>query len=176
MSDENVQKEVEVAPAVKAAADAIRDLFATIDPPSEVIVSNIYGGSMKLRSSVAARNQIRAMRELEKLSALTSTPELQEAAKSAGGGITGVIGFLVKAAMRDEVLDALCAAFAEAHPAALDAARADAKADGVKGADKLLVADLFPVEEVVQGLVPFLLRLIQKAIAAISSLTSPQNP
>jgi hypothetical protein len=157
--------------AARNAVDAIRDLFATIDPPAEIEVVNVYGGSTKIRSSVPARNQIRAMRELEKLTALAATEEMQALAKNVGSGIGGVVGFLVRAAMREDVLDALCASFAEAHPAALEAARADAKAAGVKGADKLGVADLFGVEEVASGLVPFLLRMLQKAASALSQLS-----
>jgi hypothetical protein len=167
--------EVDAGQQAKAAADAIRDLFATLDPPAEIEVQNVYGRTSKVRNAVPARNQMRAMRELEKLAALATSPDMRELAQSAGSGVGGVVGFLVRAAMREDVLDMLCTAFAEAHPAIVDQARADAKEHGVSGADKLTVADLFPVEEVVSGLVPFLLRLIRKGMTAISSLSKP-NP
>ncbi len=167
--------EVDAGQQAKAAADAIRDLFATLDPPAEIEVQNVFGRVTKARNMVPARNQMRAMRELEKLAALASSPDMQELAQSAGSGVGGVVGFLVRAAMREDVLDMLCAAFAEAHPAIVDQARADAKDNGYANSDKLTVADLFPVEEVVSGLVPFLLRLIRKGVTAISSL-SKQNP
>ena len=169
------EKKTETAPAVSAAVDSIRELFATLDPPAEIEVANIYGGVTKLRSSVPARNQVRAMRELEKLMGLAASDDMQSLAKQSGSGIGGVVGFLVRAAMRDDVLDALCAAFSEAYPQALDSARSDAKAQGVKGADKLGVADLFGIEEVATGLVPFLLRMIQKAATVLGSLSKP-NP
>ena len=173
---ENTQPQESVEPAsAKAAADAIRDLFATLDPPAEIEVTNVYGRVTRARNAVAARNQMRAMRELEKLASLATSPDMQELAQGAGAGVGGVVGFLVRAAMREDVLDMLCTAFAEAHPAIVDQARADAKEHGVSGADKLTVADLFPVEEVVSGLVPFLLRLIRKGMTAISSLSKP-NP
>ena len=169
MSD--VEQTETVSPSVKAAVDTIRDLFAAIDPPAEIEVSNIYGGTIKVRSSVPARNQIRAMRELEKLMAFGASDEMQALAKQSGTGVAGIVGFLVRAAIREDVLDALCAAFAEAYPHVLDAARSDAKSNGVKAADKLGVADLFGIEEVAAGLVPFLLKMIQRAAAALGQLS-----
>ena len=177
MADVEKKEEVQAQPDPRAAMDAIRDLFATLDPPAEMEITNVYGTTLKVRNSVSARCQIRAMRELEKLVSLTSSPEMQDLASSAGSGIGGVVGFLVRAAMNEAVLDALCGAFAEAHPSVVEVARKDAAANGEANAAKLHVADLFPVEEVVGGLLPFLLRLIRKGVTVLSSLTqSPPSP
>jgi hypothetical protein len=188
MPDENQQKTAPDAPTddngmqrARAAIESIRDLFATLEPPTDVEVQDASGRVHRVRSVVAARAQIRAMQELERIASMPGNDELAGIAATMKGGIQGAVAMLVRAAAKDDVLDGLSRAFAAAHPAAVHAA---AEGTGFKVmldqrgniANGEIVADLFPVEEVVGGLVPFFIRLVGRILGMMTKAASTTNP
>lgn len=164
----------EAARKARAAMDSLRDLLVTLDPPSDVMLKDAFGGEHKVRSVVPARAQVRAMGELEKLASMPGGQGLQEFAQAArGSGMQAAIQMLVRAATNEAVLDGLCAAFTHAHPQAVAAAQKQAAAAGVTATH---VADLFPVEEVVAGLVPFLIRLVSRLVGLVTKAEPDPQP
>jgi hypothetical protein len=146
----------------KGALQAIRELLETLEPSATIRIEDAYGGVYTLRSAVPARAQIRAMRALESVSSLAGGEDLQAFAAASRGGVQAALTMLIRAAANEQVLDGLCAAFGHAYP---DAVRAASVASGVKATE---VADLFPVEEVVAGLVPFCIRLVRRLLGLVT--------
>ena len=145
--------------AGSAPIDQFRRLLDVLDPPDEVVVLDAFGQSHRLTSAVSARAQIRILREFERVKDL---PVAQGLDLSGGGGV-GLA--LLMLAQDPDVLSALARCFEIAHPAAVAAARESAGEIVIEDS-----ADLFPIEELVAGLVPLFGRLIQRSAGAIQAL------
>ena len=146
-------------PATTDPTEPFRNLLAVLDPPDEVIVTDAVGGKHRLRSAVSARAQIRIFREFEKAKTLPVAEGLADLDLTGGGGIASA---LVTLASDPDVLDALARCFDIAHPDAVADARGDSPAEDA--------ADLFPIEELVAGLVPLFGRLVQRSAGAMKAL------
>lgn len=158
----------------RAAVHAIRDLFATIEPPDRMTISDAFGGTHEVRAAIPARAQIIAIQHLERLAELPAGSHVR-AATAAGGGIPAILRALVAAASDPEVLSALARSFEVAHPRAVAAARNNASAAGYDGAAPD-ASDLFPIEELAAGLAPFIIRLVRRFVGLVAVVTEGTNP
>lgn len=159
MSDSAFDPSTQQPATGSAPIDQFRRLLDILDPPDEVVVTDAFGDSHRLASAVSARAQIKILREFERVKDL---PVAQGLDLSGGGGV-GLA--LVMLAQDPEVLSALARCFAIAHPGAVASATESAGAMEIEDA-----ADLFPIEELVAGLVPLFGRLIQRSAGAIQAL------
>jgi hypothetical protein len=151
-------------PNPKQAMAMLQSLFATLVPPKTIELTDALGNTYTARAVLPARAQIKIMQQLQRLwsadvSALTTMSD---------GGVAGVAEALVNLAADPDILDGLCDAFKAAHPAIVRAARAKATVESKQDhSDDLLdlddPANLFPVEELVAGLVPFFIRFAARA-------------
>lgn len=165
--------EPQVDPA-KAAAQ-LRRLLETLVPPDHVMVADAFGGIHQAPGLLPARAQIRVMRKVEALLEIDiDTNALTEIAGD--GGVSAIAGTLIRLASREEVLDALADAFKAAHPGIVKAAAEMAEASGAELDKNPHPADLFPIEELVAGLLPFFLRLAGKVVSLMATMTEAELP
>lgn len=156
-------------------------ILDTLVPQKTVLVLDSLGNEYKLPGSLPARRQIEVLRRLEALkNAAMEDPAVQaligsfrkgKATEEVDGGeaMSSVIDTIVKLANDPEVLDSLSNAFAFAHPGVVAKAKvALAEVEGEAGEDP---ADLFPLEELVAGLVPFFVRLLKRGAEALGAFT-----
>lgn len=139
-----------------------RALLDVLDPPSEIVVTDRFGVTHNLTASISARQQIKILREFERVKELPVAGEVASL-DSAGGNIAGA---LVTLASDPDVLAGLARAFTIAHPLAVREAT-DRAADECEFED---AADLFGIEELVAGLVPLFGRLVHRSAGAIQAL------
>jgi hypothetical protein len=146
------------------AMEHLRQLFATLVPPDTLELQDALGNTYTARAALPARAQIKVMQQLQALS------DREVSMPTAGTDAAGMIGMLVQLAADPVVLDGVADAFAAAHPAVLVQARDAAKAQGL---DYTHPADLFPVEDLVAGLVPFFVRFARRAADLMGQVTGP---
>lgn len=147
--------------------DDLKNLFATIVPQDTVEFTDRYGGRHTARALLAARQQVRVMRELEALFEANVDLSLL----SGGSEIDDIMRAVIAVAADERVLTGLGRAFAEAHPKAMRQALALAKECGDEfPVDTVDGADLFPVEEIVAALVPFFVRLAMRLLDALGQM------
>lgn len=139
-----------------------RALLDILDPPSEIVVTDRFGVTHELTASVSARQQIKILREFERVKDLPVAGEIS----SLDGAEGNIAGALVTLASDPEVLAGLARAFAIAHPIAVREATVRA-ADQCEFED---AADLFGIEELVAGLIPLFGRLVHRSAGAIQAL------
>jgi hypothetical protein len=163
MKDTKTASPAERPTTTDPSLDQFRKLLDVLDPPSEVEVSDRFGETHRLAASVSARQQIRILREFERVKELPIASEV--ASLDLGGG--AVAGALVALASDPEVLSSLASAFETAHPAAVRAARNSATESEIEVED---AADLFAIEELVAGLVPLFGRLVHRSASAMRAL------
>lgn len=147
------------AEEVREAAKSLRDLFSTLVPPDEIEIRDVFGGSYTVRAVLPARRQIVVMRKIESLLSVNA-----EVGALAGSGIEGIAGALITLASNEAVLDGISAAFESAHPSVVGSARSLGRESGLSEEEISHPADLFSIEELVGGLVPFFVRLIAKMV------------
>ena len=157
---------VEIDPA-KAMQD-LRALFDTLEPPDRITINDILGNSYSVRGVLPARAQIIVVQHLQRL----WDNEVSTAALTSGDAAT-IAGVVMQLAINEGVLDGLSEAFAVAHPGAVEGARQAAKADGL---DSTHPADLFAIEEMVAGLVPFFVRFVARAAGLVSAVIPTPTP
>ncbi len=147
------------------AMGKVRAMLLRLVPPDSVMIEDVYGNQYNVRPTLPARRQIKVMRHIEKLLNLgADTPELQDFKVD---GVKEIGAVIIKLASNEAVLETLCDAFADAHPKVVEGAIAAAKDAGDK---EKHVADLFAVEEIVGGLVPFCIRLATKLLDLIQAV------
>ena len=144
---------------VREAAKGLRDLFATLVPPDTVEIDDVFGGHYSVRAVLPARRQIVVMRKIEALLEVDAS-----VSSLTGSGVEGIASALVSLASNETVLDGICAAFEAAHPSVVASARARALEAEVDPSEGTHPADLFAIEELVGGLLPFFVRLVAKMI------------
>ena len=154
-----------VEEATQAAQD-LRDLFATLVPPDTIELTDALGNRYTVRSALPARAQIRVMQQMDELlSAEVDTSSISLVAQ--GGGLNAMANALVSLSKQPKILDGLAATFTAAHPAIVKQAGQAATEAGVEAAD---AADLFPAEELVAGLVPFIVRSAGRLVELATGL------
>lgn len=157
-----------VAATAKAAdaMRAIRELFDALVPPENVEIFDIFGTVHKLRSRLPARSQIIVMQEIDRLADSETGVDLGAIVSDArGGGMAAVLRAVVRVSTEPGVLAGIVRAFEIAHPKAVADARV---AGGDEGTAAVDAADLFGVEEMVAGLLPFLFALGKRILALVS--------
>lgn len=163
---EEVQSTADLSPT-EAVAN-LRNLLATLVPPETLEIQDAFGNKHLTRSTLPARSQIKVMQQLEKLWQLS----LNGDNVSDLSGVSGVTQMLIGLAANEDVLDSLSNAFACAHPAAIKTAKLSALESGLSESECSHAADLFPVEEIIAGLLPFFIRLANRAIELMGKMTS----
>ena len=152
-----------VTESVETPAEQFRKLLDILDPPSEITVTDVLGTTHRVGAAVSARQQIKILREFEAIKELPVASNI-DADDVSGVGLAGV---LVKLASDPDVLTGIATCFAHAHPIAVTNAANSAKEAGIPADD---AADLFPIEEMVAGLIPLFGRLVQRSAGAIQAL------
>lgn len=155
----------ETALDAREALDTLRELFATLVPPDRLTLTDAYGNAYTARAVLPARAQIKVMQQLHALWE-------RDVPIAAANDAAGVAGLLVNLAADPEVLDGLADAFQAAHPSVCAQARKAAEAEGAQPADVAHPADLFPVEELVAGLIPFFVRFASRAANLMGQMTA----
>lgn len=167
MTDEETPDTGEVTesePSVQEAVGQLRDLFATLVPPDRLELQDALGNRYTTRAVLPARSQIKVMQTLSDLWDLE--------VNAPGTDVSSVIGLLVKLAGNPVVLDGMCEAFQTAHPKVVESAQTAAKSEGLEWTHP---GDLFPVEELVAGLVPFFIRFAHRAANLMEQVTTPKS-
>jgi hypothetical protein len=148
---------------LQAAMAGLRDLFSTLVPPDRMQLQDALGNRYDASAVLPARAQIKVMQQLHALWE-------RELPVSFGADASAVAGLVVALAADEVVLDGLADAFLAAHPKVVSAAvqASDREGDGYTHP-----ADLFPIEELVAGLVPFFVRFAARAGDLIAATTTP---
>ena len=155
-------------PDLAEAMAPLRALFSTLVPPDRITLTDALGNVHSVRAVLPARAQIMIMQRLQRLWEV-DVPGLTGMA----GGAAGIVGALVTLAADETILAGLCEAFNAAHPRVVQAAHAAAVAEDVQIPTPHDAADLFPVEELVAGLVPFFIRFAARAANLMDQVTAP---
>lgn len=153
------------------ALTSIRELFAVLSVPDRIEVVDTLGNTYSLRARIPARAQIRVMQEVDRLASQEAggVDIAAISARAAGGGARGVMGAVIALTTQPGVLETLAFAFELSHPEAVAAARAAYELAVPSSAPRTLGAlDLFGVEELAAGVVPFFL-LLGRRLATIAS-------
>ena len=169
---ESVQSPEKAADDVREAARGLRELFSTLVPPDEIEIQDAFGGRYCVRAVLPARRQIVVMRQIE---SLLSAESGVKALTATGSGIEGIAAALISLATNEVVLDGICRAFGAAHPDVVKQAQARAMAVEVPKKDATHPADLFAIEELVGGLLPFFLRLAAKIVDLFGTAIGAAN-
>lgn len=160
---------------LKANTDGLARLLDTLVVPETVEIRDSAGRQYTLPTSLPARRQIKVMRtanemrkvavgdaEVAALGALFARADT-----SSSTGLMGSLGAIVMALADNEAFLTLVGrAFTEAHP---DVA---AQALLAGGGGHIDVLDVFAVEELVAGLLPFSLRILRRAGGLMTGLAA----
>jgi hypothetical protein len=136
----------------------IRELLAGLEPEDELVIQDSVGTSHTIRTTLPARRHIKVLRLLDSI-----VQKVGDDADEKGGGVRRMIAGLRKAVHNDEAVELLGKTFAEAYPEAVQAAG---------GGDPL---DLFPLDAIMESLLPLLSRLLAKALAMADRSTAGQK-
>jgi hypothetical protein len=150
------------------AVAALHALFSTLVPPDRITLTDVLGNEYAARAVLPARAQITIMQHLQRL----WEAEVPGAQGIAEGGAAGVAGALVALAADPIILQGLCDAFQAAHPHIVEQAMQAAVSEGMQAGDS---ADVFPVEELVAGLVPFFIRFAARAADLAGQMMAPTD-
>lgn len=149
---------------ISEIAEGFARMFEGLVPPDDVLVTDAAGNQHRLRGSVAARAQIRIMRELQSVT-------------QAFYGLQGdrpLMAALIDLATDERVADALARAFEVAHPQQTHAAIAAVMGSSEPSDPGFIpnALDAFGIEEIVAGLVPFFVRPVARARELMTSMTT----
>ena len=168
LEKEENKKSVENTESPKDLTDAVTGLLETLVPPTNIEIIDVFGNDYKLSSSVSARKQIKILREFDKLKEI-STDDLS----LAEGNVSGIVSLIVDVAMNEVVFDVVCNCFFIAHPKTVAKAKAHAENEDVEFEENhLAVGDLFPIEEIVSGIVHLFIRLARRTGKALAVLSN----
>lgn len=159
-------------------------LMNTLFPEATFIVRDVLGNEYKLLTTLPASREVQLVRALEKVGDLPVADvatELQAASKGTTKDmITKLIGVISKLAKEGEILALLAESVSIAHPKLLGRAveKANACDEGkelLEGIETPALTDLFDITELIQSLLPFVLRPATKAMAALDMI-APAPP
>jgi hypothetical protein len=148
MAEENEAMDTQPEETLADFFGPLQSLLNTLEPPDRVAITDTMGNVYDCSGVLAARAQIKVFQTLRLIGGI-------EADVSGIDSYSDLLGVVMSALDNEELLNAVNRAFAIAHPGALKAA---AKASG-EFAEPI---DLFPVEEIVRGLLPFAVRLVTR--------------
>lgn len=145
--------------AARSSLRVLRDVLEDLAPPEGVEVEDAAGRRYRVPGAIPARRQIAALVPLERLLDL---PAVAGAWAQDGEDLLGTVARVVRAVATPDVVDLLDDAFGTAYPDVIAAARAAA------GATDARPSDLFPVEELAIGLVPFCVRAARRLATVVT--------
>jgi len=164
---EAVEETIDIAEASQNITDAVTSLLETLVPPKDIQIVDVFGNEYELPTSVSARKQIKILREFEKLKDIPA-----EKFSIKDGTPAGIVSMIVDIAMNEIVFDVICKCFYTAHTLTVLKAKTVADEEGVEvEKDHLGVGDLFPIEEIVSGIVPLFIRLARRTGSALAVLS-----
>jgi hypothetical protein len=174
--------------SIKAAADDLRELFETLQPPDRIRLKDGFGGAYIVPAMIVGSAQLRINRRLGELGTLVDVDAVRK------GGPQAIADTILQLAASEEILDALSDAFEEAHPAVMQAAKRRAETfiaqqsemvdegDGEYELVTVIMAevperakDLFPAEELIAGILPFYLRFVVRLFGVLLAAMEPKE-
>ena len=162
----------EAAVSQREAIESLKSMFSTLVPPEDLEIRDAFGNVYMTRSAIPARAQIKVMQQLDRIW------ESESDGIDLGnlGGVSGISKLLIQLATDPVIFESICGAFACAHPEAVKASKESAISQGVKKSSASHPGDLFPLEEIVAGLIPFFIRLASRTVTLINRMTSQPIP
>lgn len=174
------------APAAPAAPPAspeeqtadLKRLFERLVPPDGATIEDVNGNAYTLPSRLPARRQIRVIRVIERLREIATDATNDERIGDAlslvqGAEGIGLVAALANAALvfasNEEIGELVAEAFDEAFPTVVSLARQRIPAEYEEEREKSTALDLFAMEEIIAGLLPFSLRLLKRTSGAIQA-------
>lgn len=170
------------APNPLAALPDWKQLMDTLFPDGKHVMHDVLGNEYPVRTVLPARREVLLVKKLAEVSDLPAGDWAAQMRGATTGNVSDMIGSLLgvvrSLAGEERVLTLLCEAVEIAHPQVLPAVlvRLRASEEGVAvlaGIDHPTLADVFDTTELVQALLPFVLRPASKAMAALNTLTPP---
>ena len=152
MSKEEVVEET----GIKEAFLEIKDLISVLKPAKSINISDVYGNEYGLRLFISAENQIELVRIFESISEEAIKKDID--IKS----VKRVVAAVLKLALDPDVAKSLGEAFALAHPKVFKAA---VKASKDEGDNFKRMTQLFSLQDIVGGVMPFLFDAVNKMMA-----------
>tara|TARA_Y100000593_G_C4218364_1_gene290484 strand:- start:357 stop:887 length:531 start_codon:yes stop_codon:yes gene_type:complete len=147
--------------------ESLKSFLSTLVPPTEVEIEDIFGNKYELTCSVSARNQIKILREFDKIKDIGSGIDLGKA----DGQVRGLVETIVNIATDEHSLLIICRCFSLGHSSALEKAKNHASNNKhLYEEGDLACADLFSLEEMVTAIVPLFIRLAKRTSQAITAV------
>lgn len=139
------------------ALASLREFLSGLEPEDKIQISDCEGNIHTLRTNLPARQHIRVMRRLDEVVAQVDSDDVP------GKGLKKFTGILRKAIRNEAAVEGLGQIFTEAYP------------DAVKAAGGGNALDLFPLDSILEGVIPLLSRLLAKALAMADRKTSQKK-
>lgn len=143
------------------ALTSVRELLAGLEPEDQITLVDSLGNDHELRTVLPARRHIRVLRLLDQL-----VQKVGDDGEITGNGMRRLVAGLRKAIHNEEAVALVGKIFAEAYPATVQAA-----AQAAPDANSVDPLDLFPLESILEGIVPLGYRLLAKALAMADRTT-----
>ena len=161
-TDIEPQGSQDIGPMLRQATDALRELFDTLVPLKTIMLEDVFGMSYTVRGSLNARSQIKVAQALEAMFG-SSADEATRATllRAREQGMDGIIAAMIELATDPAVMASLASAFEAAHPDVVAHALETSQKHDEECID---AADVFAVEEMVAGLLPFFVRFGVRAL------------
>jgi len=133
--------------------NSIEDLLQKLVPSNDVVVKDCWGKETRLPSALPARRQIKVFRIFKDISEMPAVLSVFDGEMSTDAG--SIIDIIIQMASDEEVANRLGDAFSTAHP------------DVCGDKDPL---DVFPIEELLAGLIPFFIRFLHRGVGAMGAV------
>ena len=162
MSDKSAQAEGESVPA--DVTSAFTNLFETLVPPKSVEIENVFGTKKTVSSFISARNQIKVLREFDKIKDVIGEFDLTQSGE-------GLFASIISVASNENVLNTICDCFYAVNETFVVESIKEAKENGIKIKNSAeACADLFGLEEMVSAIIPLFLRMLKRATQAMGTV------
>ena len=158
MSETETTEEMETTVVDSAALTVFLDKLV---PPEKLEVEDIDGNIYKLRTSISARNQIKVIRRFEEM---MKNVDREKLTISQPITVTSILNAFITVSSDEVVMTAMEDCFSLAHPAALKEAISSC------GNKKSKAADVFPIEELLSGVLPLFIRLLKRGTMVMSQM------
>jgi len=162
MSD--AQAEEQTAPDIVQAMNDLQELIKKLVPQDNLTIKDIFGDEHEINTSVSARKQIKVVRIFD---------NVKDIPIEIGQG--NLMQTLLQVAQNETVLLALAEIFEIAYPQVVAQTQKVAKKKKVIFEKKGSVADLFPLEEVIDAIVPLFIRVVKRTHQAIQALNKTEQ-
>ena len=165
MSEKPQTESVSVSPDIEGT-NILSGFLDNLVPPTDINVVDIYGNEYQLKSKVSARVQIKIGREFE--SAMKDL-DIGDIFGNMDETVSGMVSSFMSLAGNENVLEAIDNCFQVAHSSAYLSAVKAAKKDKSMVKNPTAV-DLFSLEDILGGVLPLFLGLIQKGAAVLTKI------